>query len=179
MWNVLNNFLGPGATASNNCWRSYCIFHQGKVRMKEKPVLWNNFLLMSRKVFSYKQSLLNLYLYSIILFQRLFPVLTCSGYWAQPQIHLCQTWFIFHFRYFSPRWELCKGYIPVSSFKQFLESLAGSFTCVEGLVKIQFGLLISKAPPTTPIQCQMSQNLDNILSRETVNILPLTPKVEI
>ena len=102
---------------------------------------------------------MNLYLYSIyyvalqwmhyidwwkILFQRLFPVLTCSGYWAQPQIHLCQTWFIFHFRYFHRRWELHKGYIPVSSFKQFLESLAGSFTCVEGLVKIQFGLLISK-----------------------------------
>ena len=21
---------------------------------------------------------------------RLFPVLTCCGYWAQPQIHLCQ-----------------------------------------------------------------------------------------
>ena len=79
-----------------------------------------------------------------IFFQRLFPVLTCSGYWAQPQIHLCQTWFIFHFRYFPRRWELHKGYIPVSSFKQFLESLAGSFTCVEGLVKIQFGLLISK-----------------------------------
>ena len=27
-----------------------------------------------------------------------------------------------------------------------------------------------RAPPTTPIQCQMSQNLDNILSRETVNM---------
>ena len=38
--------------------------------------------------------------------RRLFPVLTCCGYWAQPQIHQRQTWFIFHYSTISLQFKI-------------------------------------------------------------------------
>ena len=36
----------------------------------------------------------------------MFPVLTCCGYWAQPQIHQRQTWFIFHYSTISLQFKI-------------------------------------------------------------------------